>query len=865
MLKIFKLAVKQWFLISCFVFIPLLIRAQNLPSTYIDQRGVIRWTKDQSEVKGFGVNYTVPFAHAYRTAQKMGIDPKEAIDQDVYHFKRLGFDLYRVHVWDTEISDTLGNLVNNEHLDHFDYLLKKLNEANINYVITPIAFWGNGWPEPDTRTSGFSHRYGKGDCLTDLNCISAQERYLFQFMNHVNPYNGVAYKDDPRLIAIEVSNEPHHRGEALEVTKFVKSMVEAIKATGCQKPIFYNASHAVHFSDAYFEGGMNGGTFQWYPTGLGYQQEISGNLLPNVNDYNIPFEGSYKKNKGAKLVYEFDAADVGRSYIYPAMARSFRGAGIQIATHFAYDPTFMAQNNTEYNTHYMNLAYTPAKAISLMICGEVFRNIPMYSDFGVYPANLSFGDFSIDYKQDLAIYNSAEKFIYTNTHTVNPRNPKKLGQIAGVGSSPLVNYQGTGAYFLDKLENGVWRLEVMPDALWVDNPFGRNSPEKIIGLINWKEHQMQVNLSDLKEGFTVHTMDERNISDVLVRGNQFAVSPGTYLIRSTSSKSKQWSPADSFKMGKMADFVAPQSNVDQAYLKHEPVNEVIENQPLTVDLQYVALQKHQNIQLLVLSGWNSKTIAFTETKAYQYQAIIPAEMLKVGNLNYYILVEDSSGTITYPANKRGKPFDWNFYDRAAYSIKVVPSQYPIHLFNAQNDTDKLVREWRRGFQLVPTQNEFEYECQMKLEKLFVVDEENLNAVPIYDYSFKHFIVDEIKSRSQDLKSKTKLVLKGRSLTEAPLKIQIALVMNDGSSFGAMLEVGKELNEYRLNLADLKPVKTVTLPRPYPSFLPYYFKHNLNSSFDLEKVESIQFSIGPDLSEEEKLGALGIGLVGMRLE
>ena len=111
---------------------------------------------------------------------------------------------------------------------------------------------------------------------------------------------------------------------------------------------------------------------------MGYQRELSGNLLPNVNKYEIPFEKIIKKYKGAKLVYEFDAADVGKSYIYPAMARSFREAGIQIATHFAYDPTFLAATNTEYNTHYMNLAYTPQKALSLMICAEVFREVPLY-------------------------------------------------------------------------------------------------------------------------------------------------------------------------------------------------------------------------------------------------------------------------------------------------------------------------------------------------------------------------------------------------------------------------------------------------------------------------------------------------------
>ena len=387
---------------------------------YVDDKGTMRW-KNSEEVKGFGVNYSVPFAHAYRSAKRLGIDPKKAIDNDVYHFTRLGFDLYRLHVWDTQISDVEGNLLENEYLDTFDYLLKKLKDNNINYVITPIAFWGDGWPEPDTETPGFSYKYGKGDCLTNEDAIKAQQNYLFQFLNHVNPYTGVAYKDEPNVIAFEVSNEPHHKGEAETVTKFVKGMVESIRKTGTKKPIFYNMSHAVHFMDDYFKGDVQGGTFQWYPTGLGYQRELSGNLLPNVNDYNMPFEETFEKYNGAKLVYEFDAADVGRSYIYPAMARSFRTAGIQIGTHFAYDPTYMAYANTEYNTHYMNLNYTPQKALSLKICSEVFHEIPMNSEFGIYPQNTTFGNFKVDYKSDLAEYNSGEKFFYTNTTNTMPK------------------------------------------------------------------------------------------------------------------------------------------------------------------------------------------------------------------------------------------------------------------------------------------------------------------------------------------------------------------------------------------------------------------------------------------------------------
>ena len=205
-------------------------------NVYVDEKGVIRWVNSNEEVQGFGVNYTVPFAHAYRSAKRLGIDPKKEIDNDVYHFSRLGFDLYRIHVWDTEISDSLGNLIENEHLDAFDYLLKKLIDKDIDFVITPIAFWGNGWPEPDEETLGFSHKYGKGESLTNPDAIKAQQNYLEQFLNHVNPYTNVAYKDEPNMIAFEVSNEPHHRGEAEVVTTFVKGMTDAMRKTGATKP-----------------------------------------------------------------------------------------------------------------------------------------------------------------------------------------------------------------------------------------------------------------------------------------------------------------------------------------------------------------------------------------------------------------------------------------------------------------------------------------------------------------------------------------------------------------------------------------------------------------------------------------------------
>ncbi len=832
---------------------------------YIDKNGAMRWENSRKEVKGFGVNYTVPFAHAYRTAKRLAVDPKKAIDNDVYHFSRLGFDLYRLHVWDTQISDSLGNLLENEYLDTFDYLLNRLKEKNINYVITPIAFWGDGWPEPDSDTPGFSNKYGKDECLTNPDAIKAQQNYLYQFLNHINPYTSVAYKNEPNIIAFEVSNEPHHRGEAENVTKFVRGMTDAMRRTGTKKPIFYNVSHGVHFMDAYFKGNIQGGTFQWYPTGLGYQRELSGNLLPNADSYEIPFEDIIKKYKGAKLVYEFDAADVGRSYIYPAMARSFREAGIQLATHFAYDPTFMAQSNTEYNTHYMNLIYTPQKALSLMICSEIFHKIPMYKDFGTYPKNTSFDEFKVDYSQDMAEYNSEKKFIYTNSNTTTPKNEKKLEMIAGYGNSVVVKYDGQGAYFLDKIDRGVWRLEVLPDAIWVNNPFGRNSSKKTIGVVKWNEHNMTLNIKDLTENFAIETINTRNSFISTVDRNTFSIKPGIYII-SRKGSNKNWSASDDFGLNKLNDFFAPEDNVTKLWLRHNPPEEVTENTDLKINVQIVDSKEPEKVTLNFYTGFKANSMEMVKTNGYNYTATIPAKNINVGFLNYNIIVQsDEDNFMTFPAEKEGRPFEWDFYDRKPYKVRIVPRSNPIYLFSAINDSDVLVRQWRNTFKLIPTENYGEAEYQINIEKLFIIDNENKFVKPSYDYSFKHFILDRIQERKGDLASKEKIVFHGRSLNGKTCKIQVALVMDDGSAFGDVIVIGEELKDYYIPLQNLKPVKTVTLPRPYPTFLPYYLEHNMDTTFNLSKVESIQFSIGPEIPKDQLEDRHGISIVDLRLE
>ncbi|MCM8568307.1 cellulase family glycosylhydrolase [Gramella jeungdoensis] len=839
------------------------LNAQNKEKgdVIVDENGIMRWGHNNEVVHGFGVNYSAPFAHAYRSAKKKGLDIKAEIDKDVYHFTRLGFDLYRLHVWDTEISDEQGNLLENEHLETFDYLLKQLKDRGINFVITPIAYWGNGWPEPDEDTPGFSDKYGKDKSLTDSEAIKAQQNYLAQFLDHVNPYTGVAYKNEPNLIAFEISNEPHHRGTPQEVKAFINKMVSAMRSTGTKKPIFYNVSHSIHMAETYFDSDIQGGTFQWYPTGLGFQQELEGNLLPNVNDYNIPFNEVIKENHAAKLVYEFDAADVNKAYMYPAMARSFREAGIQLATHFAYDPTFLAYANTEYNTHYMNLNYTPHKALALMIASEIFHEVELGKDLGTYPENLEFGDFKISYKGDLASYNSDEKFIYTNSNTQKPKNISKLEHIAGHGDSEIVKYKGKGAYFLDKLKEGVWRLEVMPDPVLIKNPFGSNSLAKTVSVISWKANQMKLNLDDLGNDFQITGLNEDNNFRENSSTGEFEVSPGTYLLTSVG-KSFNVSEFESDLNFDLHGFEAVKNTVDKTYLVHEPLKRVEAGDVFEIKATVVSNEEIEKIEAWLRNGSIYEAIELSAKNNYDYSATVPEKLLENGFLNYRIIVSTNSEKYTFPGGVKGSPADWDFHSSEEFTTRIEGKDSPVYLFDATTDSDNVVRKWSPGNNLVPV-NGNETEFQIRIDKLFEEDIENKNAEPIYDYSFRYNFQERIGERS--LKNKNKLVLEVRTLNGQHEKLQVALVMDNAASFGKVIELTPELQEISVNLNELRPVRTVTLPRPYPGFLPYYFDHNYKGELNMENIESVQFSIGPGIEEEHLQESHEIGIRSLRLE
>ncbi|MBD5357571.1 MAG: cellulase family glycosylhydrolase [Bacteroides sp.] len=505
---------------------------------YVDDNGVMRRSDTKEEVSYYGTNYTAPFAYSYRALGYLGKDRKRAIDRDIYHIARLGMNAFRLHLWDAELADSVGNLLSNDHLDLLDYMIAELEKRGIDIILTAQTNFGNGYPERNIDTGAFTYDFDKCDIHDNPVAQKIQENYLKQLARHVNPYTGRSYAKDNAIIAMEINNEPCHSGTKPEVTAYINRMAKTLRGAGFDKPILYNVTHNPQVTSAYYDADIDGTTYQWYPTGLVSGHERKGNLLPAFDDYTIPWKDTMQNyDKLAKVVYEFDPADVLYSHLYPAVARAFRKEGFQWITQFAYDPIDLAPYNTEYPTHYLNLAYTPAKAISMMIATEAAKEIPRGSDFGTYPDNTTFGHTRISFEEDLSEFNSPEKFLYTNNTQTLPADLSQLRQLAGHGSSPIVTYSGTGAYFLDAVGNsGAWRLEVLPDVDMVDDPFGNTDlKDAKIVTIN-RVHPIKIKLPSLGPDFIFKGISNDNSSEGKANDCTITVSPGVYLLANNGAE-----------------------------------------------------------------------------------------------------------------------------------------------------------------------------------------------------------------------------------------------------------------------------------------------------------------------------------------
>ncbi len=824
--------------------------SQQPRSVYIDG-GIIRWRDTGREVALFGANYTLPSASDYRAAGYLGLDRKKMIDEDMAQFARMGWDALRVGIWgDWENTDRAGNLVVNDHLDLVDYLIDRARERGIYILLTPITTYESTWPDAlrDTTLPGFSNFYKKSELGTNAAAISAQVNYIQQLLRHVNPYTGIALKDEPSILFVEMINEPtHHSADVGGSVAYINALTNAVRSTGSKAILFHNVSQDFDIADAIAKSSAQGVTFGWYPTGLNSGHELRGNYLRTVDDY--PKMRDRRIAGLPRIVYEFDSPDLRTGYMYPAMVRTMRSVGTQFAAMFAYDMLGTASRNLGWQTHYLNLVYTPRKAMSAVIAAEAMRRLPRGKSFGPYPGNRAFGDFRVSYEENSATLAATDAYLNAGASDVAPAHPALLSRVAGYGSSPVVIYGGEGTYFLDRIRRGVWRLEVYPDAVPVRDPFEMPSGDKIVTRAIWRAWPMRIALPDLGPSFTVERIagDANGQATTQASDGGFTVTPGVYLLGQSGTVDRKSLPAFLGEL-RMDEYHAPRGDTLPVTVTVDAPAEYVAGAKIEIAARVVDSTAPDSVVLSLRRRDQQffHRYSMRWSGGYGFVASLPADSIGIGPFEYAITVVTRGAATTFPEGARKRPWEWNYVGHQFWRGAVVAPSTPVRLFSAREDVADLAFSrigdgWREGIYRVLT-------SAVNGEPVFHLELPRFNGRGPSDYTASLVVKDRIVARGEAVRQATTVRIRLRVGSRGDA-VHLRLVERDGTSWSAEVEGDTAWTERTIRLADLTSAKSAMLPQGFPGEWSYWVagpagRGGMGDRIRLREIERIQLSLRP---------------------
>jgi len=189
--------------------------SKRLPRLVIGPRGklVAKGQPDNPvRLKGFIVHVVNDEAMSVDGFSWFGEGPawKENIDRYVRLCRIQGYNLFRI--FDIDLMSPHKSLdISPELLDKVDYLISQMGQQGIYLHLTllgyglflPAAPSKKYNPQVQGRECDFKARMFLGDPELRRIWLYAAET----LMNHVNPYTGLAWKDDPVIVCVEPYNE----------------------------------------------------------------------------------------------------------------------------------------------------------------------------------------------------------------------------------------------------------------------------------------------------------------------------------------------------------------------------------------------------------------------------------------------------------------------------------------------------------------------------------------------------------------------------------------------------------------------------------------------------------------------------------
>jgi len=841
-------------------------------AVYLDRAGVIRWSDSKEEVRLYGANYCIMSGSDYRMAGLVSNDRKAMIDEDLAQFARMGWTALRLCSWgDWENADKAGNLIVNEHVELLDYVIARARARGIYILLTPIHTYDPAFADQINKPSanvGFSKYFPREEMGTNPASIAAQANYVGQLLNHVNRYTGAAIKDEPAILFVEMINEPvHHPDDVAGSVAYINRLVKAVRDTGCKKLTFFNVSQDFAISSSIKRSAVDGVSFGWYPSGLVAGHTLRGNFLQPVDGY--PDMLRPELSGRPRIVYEFDQADLVTGYLYPAMARTYRSVGAQFATMFAYDMLQTAPFNLGWQTHYLNLVHTPRKAVSAVIAAEAMRRLPAYQSYGRYPDNLKFGDFRVSYEGDMSELNANDAFMNAGATNSVPRNFKNLTRIVGFESSGVVDYEGTGAYFLDKVRDGVWRLEVYPDEILVRDPFEQPRPDKIVSRLLYRSWPMTLHLPDLGGKFFVTPIKVPADMAHAAATARFSVEPGVWLLTRNARVDRATLPASVSRVGfdeyHVNARISYPDSVQSLAPKEFPAGGGVMIRARVAD---DAMPDEVNLWVRPAGtrGYGSP-IPMQRSRGNDYVGAAAAGAFGPGLYEYAISVKSGEHVTTFPGAVPQQPGQWPFHIDTPWSFRVTPASLAMRLLNPKEDFARLsfVRPGERYrspfFQISPGEVADESALTLTLPDL------GKDTPPRYAAAL--YVGDVVAARKADARRTAAVEIKLQAVGGTRKTIEVVLIERDGAAWSTSVGAVAHWATVRVPLESFHIARSIHIPSPFPGLWNYWresppLRGAGGDHLRAEDLDRLQLTVFPNSGDNAGDDATGAAVESIRL-
>lgn len=408
-----------------------------------------------------------------------------------------------------------------------------------------------------------------------------------------------------------------------------------------------------------------------------------------------------------------------------------------------------------------------------------------------------------------------------------------LEHIAGVGSSPLVQYQGSGAYFLDKQQEGLWQLEVYPDATELDDPHQNSSLQREAVRLSVSTREMTIQLADLGQSFVLQRADSPQLS---AKNGSVTLTPGRYLLAKTAALFAQHKTQN-------RPFLLPAIAEKPPLLVHQPLRQWPLDQPLPVCAQLSAA----NISSLKVSLYyrlageaqvQQQQMQATDLGRYCTALKLPAQS---GLLQYQLVLQENSKTLSFPGAVAALPSDWDFPQSPQHHCSTLLQQpgAAVPLFDARVDQTTLL--YPKDAQV--TQQWLAGERQQGLVlRLRPAKTPDWQQPPLALLRTETHAVMGLTQR--DLAGYTKVAIKMRAVLskqQDKLPVRFALLNKDGLAFGIDLEASSEWRYQLVPLSALQAMPTL-LTQAYPTFMPAQLAHQSQSFGDLSQLQGTQWQL-----------------------